>query len=1160
MTQIIIDPSKRPSRLLSLFKYTLISLSIVLSILFAILAGAANPILNNYLDDLNQIWSESIGGDLKIKQVQTSVFPWFVFELKDLELDEILKVKSVALELDTFTALISRGHTIKVDRALIEDVDLKLIKSKDGTWNFESYQTQQDPLEVNERISEDKGSLTTNQKVSSQSEADHSLESLLQKMQALKIGKVYCKGIRVSIEDQSQESFVPINLVEIDWAFNTFEPARELKTRLKAKVLNQVKGLVVDVHIGPFDEYLKSLYEEKQARLNKGLDAIGYINPPFPIKISMTSDEIDFAPIRSLLPNQNKHFAQMKTEGNLELLLQPNQDMAMNGEWFVKRLMLEAQSAPFDIKFAPQISFSLNPKEQIVHLSLGQSHLSVNDMRLGLNGKITKKPSSLSFKSLVMNSQGFNFEKIAKLVPQLNRSLPQGSHLSGPFKFDVNTSGDSQSPEVQLKLDFEQAKIRIPALFQKLPNDPLGLKATIGLQGQIIKVKDFEFYLGQAKLRSSGTIDTVKQDLRLSLETRLQGLSMQELSRHLPQVQHELTQSKTRVSGELGFESRLSASILKSGMQVDLESALAIQGADLDTGSVKIKGSGGIKLDFKQKSKDELFALFDSNLSSLDLKFGDHFHKSSKQAFDIELEIKKTSKKLTVPQFNFHLADLKLRGVAQQSAGQYELKALLKPSPLKSLLEMFGASQSLGSDLRQGKLGFSFKLTAGDRPEAIQINLSDLKFKAPKNVFRADLKMKDLHNPKLQFKFSARKFDLDRLVPAPANNEQPNSVKHTQAESSTQDSAQNETQDQKYRLNGTVLIKRGHARGLKFKNLNLQVSAQENGLEVSNASVQIFGGSMAFAPLKLNLVSNQVTEWSSQLKLDKIQLSQVQKQLFKNSNLRGKLSGDLNLEGHGQEWKSLSNSLLGHGGIKVESLQIRSLDLNRALLQSMSKAIKGKIKSYKIPRVKSRPFQLKTFKEKVSFKAGKINFKDALQTKVNGSPLDLKGGIGLDGTLDFDAQLMMSAKQVSSWLKIPLQKAQNFPIDFKLGGDLAQPSIKSYSALTLIAAVTVASGLSVLADTEIGDKVIQGVNALKKKGENLKRQTKEQVKELKSKAKKQVKEAKAQIEAEVEKRLDDGQASLEKEGKKVKRKAKKAKKRAEKKLKRKAKEALKGLF
>ena len=196
----------------------------------------------------------------------------------------------------------------------------------------------------------------------------------------------------------------------------------------------------------------------------------------------------------------------------------------------------------------------------------------------------------------------------------------------------------------------------------------------------------------------------------------------------------------------------------------------------------------------------------------------------------------------------------------------------------------------------------------------------------------------------------------------------------------------------------------------------------------------------------------------------------------------------------------------------------------------------------------------------MSFKAGKINFKDALQTKVNGSPLDLKGGIGLDGTLDFDAQLMMSAKQVSSWLKIPLQKAQNFPIDFKLGGDLAQPSIKSYSALTLIAAVTVASGLSVLADTEIGDKVIQGVNALKKKGENLKRQTKEQVKELKSKAKKQVKEAKAQIEAEVEKRLDDGQASLEKEGKKVKRKAKKAKKRAEKKLKRKAKEALKGLF
>ena len=73
-------------------------------------------------------------------------------------------------------------------------------------------------------------------------------------------------------------------------------PAKELKTRLKAKVLNQVKGLIVDLHIGPFDEYLKNLHEDKQALLNENFDMIGYVNPPFPIKITIKSDEIDFAP------------------------------------------------------------------------------------------------------------------------------------------------------------------------------------------------------------------------------------------------------------------------------------------------------------------------------------------------------------------------------------------------------------------------------------------------------------------------------------------------------------------------------------------------------------------------------------------------------------------------------------------------------------------------------------------------------------------------------------------------------------------------------------------------------------------------------------------------------------------------------------------------
>ena len=80
MSQIIVDPSKKPSRVISLLKYLFIMMSVVGGILFAILAGAANPTFNAYLDDPNRTWSESIGSKqvsslFKIPIEQAQTFP-----------------------------------------------------------------------------------------------------------------------------------------------------------------------------------------------------------------------------------------------------------------------------------------------------------------------------------------------------------------------------------------------------------------------------------------------------------------------------------------------------------------------------------------------------------------------------------------------------------------------------------------------------------------------------------------------------------------------------------------------------------------------------------------------------------------------------------------------------------------------------------------------------------------------------------------------------------------------------------------------------------------------------------------------------------------------------------------------------------------------------
>ena len=1171
---------KKASKLISIIKYILVLTTLILAVLFALLAGAANPILNAYLKDLNQIVSESIGGEIKIKQVEASIFPWFVFELEELELDKMVKVKSLALELDTFTALLSQGEHIKIDRAIIDQVDLKLVKDKTGAWNFEAYGSDRQKLDSNVISKQKIENSDSEQETGSEVENQYTFAELQKRLQGLKIGQVYIKGLKVTVEDQTQVEPQSIQLAEFDWEFSKFEPAKELQTRLKAKILNQAEALSLEMHFGPYDRYLDELGQTQDQSSSQGqgvqglqglqdFNALDRFDPPFPIKIQVHSDTIDFSALKPLLPQSAKQFAQVQTKGDLRLKLEPHQNIELSGEWQVNQLKLDQQSAAVNIKLIPQLAFKIQPKQQALTLSFGKTSLSLNDMSLGLNGQILTGPNQLKLDGLSMMSQGVSFEKIFRILPKLSNSLPPNSQLSGPIGLKLTTSGEAKASQVRVRLDLNQAQMNIPKLFQKASGDPLGLQASMFLQAQQIEIKTFEFYLGQAKLILSGIIQPLAQEQRLNLETRLQGLSIQELSRHLPLVQQELNRNQVKASGEISFESSISAKIKDTEQQIDLQSALAIQGADLDTNELKIKGSGGIRFDLKQSNQKDLFVLFDSNLSNLNLKFGELFHKPRSQAFDIEFELKKRAESLTIPKFNIHLADLRLRGVGAQTNDHYELNAQLKPSSLSSFLTMFSASQHMGTDLRQGQLGFALKVASGKTANDLQVQLNHLTFKAPKNIITADLSLKNLANPQVRFKVVAPKFDLDRLVPSASANKSTNksqvNPKNSQDKGAkTSSTASQSAQQLAYSVQGTVKVKKGQAQGIRFKDLDISLTANQNRVELQKGSVKVFGGSIDVAPLKLKLSKKNLSDWQGQLQLKGIQLRQAQKALMHRTTVKGKMSGALKVQGQGQEWKKLSQSLLGDGAIKLENLEVQGFDLSNALIKSASKAIKSKVKSYKVPKLKSRTLKLRKLDEEISFKAGKLTFKEQIKTRLDQSPLSLKGGIGLDGALDFDAQLKLSAKQVSRWFKMPIKGKQSFPLNFKLGGNLFKPTIKDFSALTLITAAALAYGISNLVDSETQEKLLEGMNQITTKGKQIKKRVEKKVKEAKAQVTKQVKkrakEAQAKIEQETKEQIESGKTKLKEESQKAKKRAGKAAKQAKEKAKQKAKEALKGLF
>ena len=908
---------------------------ILVVISFVILSGAATTLLNAYLDQIETAISHDLGRDFKVERVKAQAFPWLVFELESMEVDDLLKVESLEVELDTLQALISFGQKIEINEATVSGIHINLVRDSQGVWNLESSSPTHSQKTPSVSI-EDEPMLKE------QSDDQASGEELLALLKSLHIGEVHLRDVRVTLDDKlDTRTTGPVTLIALDLDFPVMEPTRQVIATLNGQVMGAEGNFTSELNVGPYDKWLQTLKGSKDEPKEDLETAHSSFSPPFPLQFKVNASAIDLSLLSSLSPEIASLIGEATSGGHIEVSLKPAKAISVKGEWSLKGLRTGQGTIgqSVDINIAPQLQVDLQSDR--IKLSLGETKLGVNQMEVQLSGDIYQSADQLMLDGLKARSSGINVTRIFALAPHIASNLPQGAKIEGPINFSVNTTGAEADQSLELLLDLNKTNLNLPDLFVKTSKDPLNVRAKLRVSPKRLNIRALTLTLGEARLSTQGLVSLNGQGPSLNTETQLSEVSLAQLAKFIPSVRQSINKMEQKIEGRIGLESTLALQMDKTAPRIDFEARLSIGGAHLDTDEIKIMGSGGVIMRYTQIPGGDFSALFDSNLSSLDIKLGEAFVKPRGVKFDIELEATKVGHRFDIPQLSILLADLRLKGIGRHDASGFHLTAKLPPTKLTKTLGMFGAAKSLGPDIKRGRLGFTLNVNGGADPASdLTVDLNNLALKSPHNKIRADLHLSSPSSPLITFNLKASQFDFDKLFPARESSGEESSgrassITQTEDSKTIQRGDRSSAETPPFSFKGEVKIKRGQARGVTFRDLSLDLRATDQALTLRECTVKTMKGKLNFHPLIINLKPNaNESTWSAELDVDRIDLARAQQALKKDSRVEGRLSGGFKLKGKGLDWEHTSRTIDGQGHFNLKRGVIKDLGLKQKLIQA----------------------------------------------------------------------------------------------------------------------------------------------------------------------------------------------------------------------------------
>lgn len=1146
-------------------KWGLISLISLITLIFVLISGGANPIINSQIKKIEQIISESSQRPVTISHVDLRAFPNLVLEVDQLSLGEFegsdwtakrealhqplsfVEFKQVAFRFKLWKAMVSLGQDLELEAMNVDGLHITLHRNRDGRWNFEDGVEEASQKElvavtvttepvVDAQPKEPKALKPALDRTTPEKRA-RSEEELKRFLSALKLSGVGIKDLKVKLIDEweLEEGASPrvIHLATVDLAFPRLELMDIIEGSLSASIFEERTNLNMSFKMGP----LSALFDH-----DKKMQQTKVEFAPFPIDVSLETDALSLQALTPYVPADTlARLENVVVNGGFKIHLDPKGEVNSGGEISLKGLQLKDQP---DAAWGPEIEFILRPQllvsvaQDLVDLN-GFS-LQLNEMALLLNGQVLGISSDLpQIKGLSVETKAVRLERLLSLAPPVKSQLPAGTTLAGPLDFNLKTSGNQEAQQVNILLDLTQAELQIPEQFSKPAGVAVRLLLEAGVNPQQVQLKNLEVQLSDLILKLNGVVQSTKNTV--SLKGGINPFSINQLVRLIPSVQSAIP-PEVKIAGVASLELDLQQSA--QHLQLDLSSKL--EHCQLDTPNVKLIGGGQAQVNLKGNPSEKLNISVLSDLKGLTIKAGEAFDKPAGVPLDVKLKLEQSPTSLNISQLEAHLASLDLIGQGQQTSTGFELNATLKPSPLGPLIALApSASHDLSSGLKQSRLGFKLKVKAGQGSEDFSCVLDDFSFNTPKSDLKGQLSFKQPSQPVIAFNLSSSKLDLDELSP-------PSSEAESSAEStSATDTSSPESSDTSLlTLNGSISVKQGQARGINFKDLKAVLALNGPKLKVSTLQVDVFKGQVKAAPLMITLPSEEGSHFDGQIELKKIDLEIALKELApeRKKSMAGILDARLRLNGEGQTWEELSPTLEGDGTISLERGILYGLDPEAAIINELARKVPG------VKKQQHTPLKLKTLKGKVKIKQGAIHLQEPIDLETSEGPLRLEGAIGLNQEADLKATLSLSPQRLSKQLGKPIPQKDPIKVPFRVQGPLSDPQVSGIGIAAVVAVAAVALG---------GGAVLKVAEEMKGKGKRALKEGKEKAERALKRSKERVNEELEQKKKAAELKAKEAKAKAQAEAEAAKEKAKKqandAKKKAEKKAKNTAKK-LKSIF
>lgn len=1073
-------------------KKTLKILGIVGASLGALFVGASaalyffvdfDALVAEKVEELRPQLEHELGRELEVGPIHTRFFPTLGARIDGLTVaaaegagpEPLLRVGATGFDVDLLRALLSFGKTIAIRSIYVDGLEVRVERDEEGRLSFQDILDRHPSLQ--EPDEDDPKGLSPAQ---------------LELLQRISIGEIRLADAALTLHDRQTATGEPVTsaIRSVDLRLRDVRLSDPIRIDLGAAVFAEKKNLSLQMRVGPLPADLKL----------EGL-------PPLR-SLQVQADGIDLAPLAPYLGDAlpaRLVAATVTARYRIPELAQAR-PIDLDGFFQIDGLHLEG-GEPFDLR----LDSTLHADPRALSVRIDALRLGFAGMEIAAAGTFEELSTSPRFDGFTIQTKDLDVARLMSIFPPLRQKLPQGALLEGPMSFGLEASGTEARQTVRAEVDLGAVAILVPGALAKPKGVPFSLASSA-------EFAEGELSLEQARLRLDELDLQVKGQLRdfaapvFDFTLSAAPFSFDRLVRLAPSIREELAKASASAEGRGTFEGHL-----RGGPgRVDGKLALALLGTKLDVPQAHVEGD--LRIDLTAKGDPgadlSLTLLFDAGTSVI--RVDELMDKAAGTPMRIDLAAVREGGDFRFDRFDVRLAELALRASGSLSeAGDARLEIALNPLDLEKLAQTFPIIPK--EKVKGGKL--DAKLTVAGAPSRMETLVVDLE-RLTLHVGASDLSVsgtvRDLERPRMKMAVSSSRLDLDALFPPAPEEEEQEAVQR-----------EDDPSLKRYSLDGTFEIASLRLRERELRSLRGKISLRDGVFTVDEGSFYLYDGTFRADGSRAEIWKGRMP-FRGALNAEGVSIEKlVAAELGQTSPLLGKAKLHVDLSGVGTDRQDLERHLGGSWNLSIPDGKLSGLGISQAVLGDLS-SLPGFAE-----RRLSKEEALRQLVAGFEVKDGRMELQRPLALTLDGSPVVLRGAVGIFGELFLDGEYTVPAQRIAQLTGGKCNVDRDPVIPLRITGSAASPDIRPDEGDLV---VSLARGcLSGKAGELIDD--LLGPGAAAKSGEA--------AKDLEEAATKAVDEGKAALEAERAK----AQAELERAKAEAERKRKAAEEAAKKKAK-----------